>query len=109
MESTSKNLFSEGPALPEMCEARLNNEELRALGKDLVICTELVSISCKGSARSYTPDRSEIGLDEALSALMEATVHAIQIKYRYQAYEWTDTLMQSPLGVRLVRCRHEES
>lgn len=107
MDSSSKNRFADGPALPEMCEACLNDEELRALGQDLVNCTELVSISCKGAARSYTPDRSEIGLDEALSALMDARLHAIQVRYRYQGFEWTDTLMHSPAGIRLVRCRHE--
>lgn len=46
--------------------------------------------------------------NEAVELLLQRLVPAIQIHYRYDGYDWTDTLMHLPAGIRLVRCRHSQ-
>jgi hypothetical protein len=46
-----------------------------------------------------------VGLDEARQAFLSGQARAVQVRYRYDAKEWIDTLLHTPAGVRLVRCQ----
>jgi hypothetical protein len=107
MEQTQSIEFPDGPAIPEMREALLDPDKVRELASDLARFTRVFSIQCKTSARSQTPPAGDVSLEQATELLLSRNVQAIQVKYHYEDHEWTDTLMQFPSGVRLVRCRHE--
>lgn len=107
METPASIQFSEGPQLPEMREALLDPANVRELVSDLSQLTRVLSVQCKTSARSQTPLTLDISLEQAAECLLSGEVQAVQVKYFYDQYEWTDTLMRLPNGVRMVRCRHE--
>lgn len=107
METPSSIPFSEGPQMPEMREALLDPANVRELVRDLSQLTRVLSVQCKTSARSQTPLKLNISLEQAAECLLNGEVQAVQVKYFYDQYEWTDTLMRLPDGVRMVRCRHE--
>ncbi|MCU0712134.1 MAG: hypothetical protein MUC43_08750 [Pirellula sp.] len=107
METPSSIQFSDGPQMPEMREALLDTANVRELVSDLSQLTRILSVQCKTSARSQTPLNSSISLVQAAERLLSGEVQAVQVKYFFDHYEWTDTLMRLPNGVRMVRCRHE--
>ena len=93
--------------MPEMREALLDAANVRELIGDLSQCTRLLSVHCKTNAHSQTPAASGVSLEQAAELLLNGEVQAIQVKYFYDQYEWTDTLMRLLNGIRMVRCRHE--
>lgn len=97
--------FPDGPPLPEMREALLSRNDVLALVADLQTHTRLISTLCKASPQQQTPPGS-IPLETAIERLFERAVSAIQIRYAYDGHEWTDTLLNSPAGIRIVRCQH---
>jgi hypothetical protein len=107
METPSSIQFSDGPQMPEMREALLDPANVSELISDLSQLTRVLSVQCKTSSRSQAPMTSNISLEQAAECLLNGEVQAVQVKYFYEQYEWTDTLMRLPNGIRMVRCRHE--
>ena len=107
MERAQSIEFPDGPAIPEMREAFLDSDKVRELASDLARFTRVFSVQCKTSVRSQTPPAGNVTLEQATELLLSNNLQAMQVKYHYEDHEWTDTLMQFPKGVRLVRCRHE--
>jgi hypothetical protein len=66
----------------------------------------LLGIRQKGEATEYAGNDT-ITLTVALERLLSGSARAIQLRYRFDGYEWTDTVMASMTGFRVVRCRHE--
>lgn len=98
--------LADGPPLPEMREAVLSRDDVLALLADLQTHTRIQGVLCKSGLRQQTP-AGETPLEQAVDQLINRTVTAIQIRYAYDNHEWTDTLLNSPAGVRLVRCQHQ--
>lgn len=96
----------DGPPLPEMREAFLSRDDLTSLAADLQQCTRILGVLRKGATRDHA-DSVNISFTDALAELSTGTVTAVQVRYAYDNHEWTDTLLNTPQGVRLVRCRHE--
>ena len=105
MTSTQPIQFPDGPPLPEMREAILSRDDVLALVADLQAHTRVISTLCKAGPQQQTPPGS-IPLEAAIERLFERTVSAIQIRYAYDGHEWTDTLLNTPAGFRMVRCQH---
>lgn len=95
----------DGPSLPEMREAVLSHDEVAILAADLQAYTRIASVICKSRSQQHAPPGS-IPLSAAIDQLFSRTITAIQIRYAYDGYEWTDTLLHTPAGVRFVRCQH---
>jgi hypothetical protein len=98
--------FPDGPPIPEMREALLNAGNVRDLVADLRECTQIISLQCKANMRSQQAFDGERDLGFAMEQLLAREFHALQIRYGFDGFEWTDTLLQTQEGVRLVRCRH---
>ena len=93
--------------MPEMCESTLQNEDIACLFADLAACTKIMSIQEKGCFYAYA-DAGPPQLETAKQRLLSGEVRAMQIRYHYEHRVWTDTLMRSSSGIRLVRCRHSD-
>jgi hypothetical protein len=88
-----------------MREGLLTPDDLEQLFADLAGCTTVLAVQEKGRGQDHA-HASPSSLDAARQRLLNGSVHALQIRYRYDGHEWTDTLMRLPSGVRLVRCQH---
>ncbi|MEQ1826741.1 MAG: hypothetical protein ABL921_12380 [Pirellula sp.] len=95
----------EGPAIPEMREALLHPEELRELGADLEKFATVHQVLCKSGARDRSPATNRSVL-EAIENLIAKSITAIQVRYRFDNHDWTDTLVHDRDCVRLIRCQH---
>ncbi len=99
--------FADGPPMPEMCDATLSSDDVANLFADLAACTQILAVQEKGSEQSYAaPGPAQ--LESAMGRLLTGDVRALQIRYVYQEREWTDTLMNLPIGIRLIRCQHAD-
>jgi hypothetical protein len=96
--------LAEAVSFPPMCDANLDAATLDRLFADLAGCTEVLGVVLKTGARAMVAPRS-VGLDEARQAFLSGQARAVQVRYRYDAKEWIDTLLHAPAGVRLVRCQ----
>jgi hypothetical protein len=92
--------------LPELREGLLDREGLEALFSDIASETELLGVSVKGGLTAYATDE-EISLFGARDWLMDGKALGIQLRYRHRGVEWWDTLIRTPLGVKLIRIRHQ--
>jgi hypothetical protein len=92
--------------LPNLQDALLDDATVDALFHDVSSSTQLLEIVFKGSAEQMTPEPAEASLARARTALRERTVFGVQLRYRFGATEWWDTLIPMPGGVRLVRIDH---
>ena len=97
---------ADGPPLPEMREAVLSRDEVVALQADLLTHTQIQGVLCKAKSREQTPV-GNTSLELAIQQLLDHLTAAVQIRYSYDGHEWTDTLLNTPAGVRLVRCQHQ--
>lgn len=105
MTSPAPTQLPAGPPLPEMCEAVLSRDDVLALVADLQAHAQITGTLCKTAPQQQTPSDS-IPLETAVEQLFARNVTAIQIRYAYDGHEWTDTLLNTPTGLRLVRCQH---
>ncbi len=97
--------FPDGPPVPMMVEGVIDANTLRQLFADLATAT-LLGIREKGSPTEYTASE-ELTTDLAQSRLLSGAARAVQLRYRYDGFEWSDTIMAIPGGFRVVRCRQE--
>jgi ferredoxin-type protein NapG len=92
----------EGLELPELREAELDEDGLRALFRDLETLTRIEEVRLKQAAGHRAGDAGTAPSD-ALALLLAARVRGVQIRYRYQGESWCDTILRSPRGHRVVR------
>lgn len=100
--------FPDGPPLPQMREAVLSRDDVLALVADLQAHAQITGTLCKAAPQQQTPSHN-IPLEAAVERLFAWNVSAIQIRYAYAGHEWTDTLLNTPVGMRMVRCQHPSS
>jgi hypothetical protein len=89
-----------------MVEGLIDGATLRQLFADYAASADLVGIREKGDRRMYA-DMTDLMPEVALDRLLDAKTRAMQIRYRYAGFEWTDTILGTQSGFRVVRCRHE--
>ncbi|MDP1797658.1 MAG: hypothetical protein Q8K78_09265 [Planctomycetaceae bacterium] len=105
MTSPSPTQLPDGPPLPEMREAVLSRDDVLTLVADLQAHAQITGTLCKAAPQQQTPLHN-ISLETAVEQFFTWAVSAIQIRYAYDGHEWTDTLLNTPAGMRLVRCQH---
>jgi len=88
-------------------EGDLDEAQLGALVDDLTACAQVDEVRIKGGATSYSAESP--GLSDAVSALREGRVRAVQILYRHNGQGWCDTLVGRGATTRLVRNQIPES
>ena len=99
--------FADGPPIPMMTEGVIDAATLRLLGADLTGATVVLGVREKGPPGTYTV-AGELPLMVAIDRLLSGTARAVQVRYRYDGREWTDTVIATHNGFRVVRCRHED-
>lgn len=98
--------FADGPPVPMMVEGTIDDATLRQMFDDLAQSATILGIREKGHGRSYA-DTNELTPAAALERLLNRTAPAIQIRYRHDGFDWTDTILTTRDAFRVVRCRHE--
>ena len=98
--------FTEGPPVPLMVEGLLSDQDVRVYLADLKTHAVVVDVRLKTGPTIPSPEHS-ISVDQGVEQLLSGRMRAIQVRYRYDAFIWSDTLMSLPNGFRLVRCRNE--
>jgi hypothetical protein len=98
--------FADGPPVPLMVEGLIDAATLRQLFADLAAAATIISIREKGAPTGYA-STAELAPDDALTRLLNGSSRALQVRYHHDGYEWTDTILTTPAGHRVVRCRHD--
>lgn len=88
-------------------EGDLDATQLSSLVDDLAACAQVDEVRTKGGATSYSSESP--GLADAVTALREGRVRAVQILYRHNGQAWCDTLVGRGVLTRLVRNQIPES
>jgi hypothetical protein len=96
--------FADGPPVPLMVEGLIDPATLRQLFADLVAVATLLAVREKGDSRSYAGE-AELSPPVALERLLSGATRAVQLRYRFDGHEWTDTVLATPPGFRVLRCR----
>ncbi len=91
--------------LPDLHEGWLDDETIRRVLDDLAACAEVLEVRLKAAAERHA-DAAPLSLDRARAAFLDGHARGLQVHYRFGGDEWTDTLLRSGQGVRLVRMRH---
>jgi hypothetical protein len=87
-----------GPS--DLLQADLTVEDVERLAEDLAAHAESLVIAVKGAAAERAPSLRDV------PAIVRArAARGIQIRYRFEGAEWTDTLMIVESGARLVRMK----
>ena len=94
----------EGPPVPPMWQAELDRDTLDRLFADLTADAEILSVRGKGAPGQYA-STDPLTLTTARDRFDTGSLTGVQIRYRYDGREWTDTLLRVPGGYRLVRCQ----
>lgn len=105
MDSTTHNLFEDGPPIPEMREMLFGEEQLSSFIEDLKKFTQIESVQIKGGETLYADERQP-ELDNAFTALRQGSVRGIQIRYHHNGFDWTDTVFRVACDYKIVRCQH---
>lgn len=87
---------------PELTTADLDIDELSALFRDIVACTQLLDVLQKGGTEQHA-DPDPVGLEAAREALVGGSVRGLQIRYLYDGEEWRDTIIGMNGSFRLTR------
>lgn len=98
--------FDDGPPVPLMVEGVIDRATLAQLATDLTAHATVVGVRAKGGVQAYA-DATELSLDTAVAQLAAGSVRAIQVRYRYDGFEWSDTILATPTGFRVVRARQD--
>jgi hypothetical protein len=98
--------FTDGPPVPLMVEGLIDAATLRQLFADLATAAKIISIREKVAPTGYAAT-AELPPADALQRLLDGSSPATQVRYHHDGHEWTDTLLATPAGYRVVRCRHE--
>ena len=98
--------FADGPPVPLMAEGFLDATALNQLVAGLRARATVLGVREKAAAAAYARTE-EPSLDSAIVRLKAGETRAVQVRYRYDGHEWTDTVFTILTGFRVVRCRHE--
>jgi len=98
--------FAEGPPVPLMVEGLIDATMLRQLFTDLATAATVTDVREKGDPRGYALP-TELTPELVRDRLLSGVTRAVQVRYRYDTYEWTDTILGMPTGYRVIRCRHD--
>jgi len=95
--------------LPPMREALLSEEQVVALFSDVrQLATDVMLMQRSAVSKRATVSKTQSSehLEAAKTALLTGSIKRIQIRYRWQAALWIDTLEVQADGYRLVRIAH---
>lgn len=102
----SEPTIADGPPVPLMVEGLIDAATLRQLFTDLLTAATVTDVREKGDPRGYVLP-TELTPELAQDRLLSGLTRAVQVRYRYDGHEWTDTILGMPTGYRVVRCRHD--
>lgn len=91
--------------LPQVQEGELNEEEVTKYLSDVSGGAQRVTVRVKDSARAQM--RALDKLAELHRLVLQKKVWGAQIRYEFEDAEWTDTLIVTQSGTRIVRVRHQ--
>jgi hypothetical protein len=91
--------------LPPLCDAVVDVATLAQLEADLLHRTQVRTVQVKHGATRMVGEEAW-QLPAAFAALRAGEVRGVQVSYRYEDHEWTDTLLCTSGGYRLVRVQH---
>jgi hypothetical protein len=97
--------FASGPPIPLLVEGRIDPPTLRQFFADLESAAALIGIREKGAPEDLA-GMEELPMAVARARLLAGAARAVQIRYRFDGHEWTDTVIAQDTGFRVVRCRH---
>jgi hypothetical protein len=92
------------PPLATLVEAVLNDAQVEQLFSDLANHASVDGVLAKSGPREHA-GTGNLDLAEAKRQLLSGAVRALQVRYRFDGTEWSDTLLRVPGGVRIVRCK----
>ena len=98
--------FSDGPPVPLMVEGQIDSPTLIQLFADIQSAGTVLGVREKGGPVEYAGE-GELSLTIAQERLLAGIARAIQIRYRHDGHDWTDTVLAAPAGFRVIRCRHD--
>ncbi len=98
--------FADGPPVPLMVEGVIDPPTLTRLFADLESAASVLGVREKGGPGAFA-GADELSPAAALGRLLAGAARAVQVRYRFDGHEWTDTMLAVPTGFRVVRCRHE--
>lgn len=87
---------------PDLHESILDEARLDALFNDIAMEAQVLSVLLKGGAEVLA-EGGDVALSEALSMLKQGRVRAVQVRYVHRGKAWTDTLLRTANGYRVVR------
>lgn len=94
--------MNEAIPLPELHEGALDEPTLDALVGDILRETRVIAVMVKGAATTLA-EGGDVTLEAAIAMLREGSVRAVQVRYEHRGQLWSDTLLRTPQGVRIVR------
>lgn len=98
--------FADGPPVPLMVEGVIDAATLRQLFADIQTAGTVLGIREKGGPAEYAGGDG-MPPAVALDRLLAGIARAVQLRYRFDRHEWTDTVLATASEFRVVRCRHE--
>lgn len=98
--------FSDGPPVPLMVEGLIDVATLTRLFADIQSAGTVLGVREKGGPTEYAAGEG-MPPEVALERLRAGSARAVQVRYRYDGHEWTDTILAQPGGFRVVRCRFD--
>ena len=101
----SQPTFADGPTVPLMMDGVIDAATLRQLFTDIQSAGTAIGVREKGGPAEYAAG-GELSPAKALERLLAGTARAVQIRYQFDGHEWTDTVLATATGFRVVRCRH---
>ena len=97
--------FADGPPVPLMVEGLIDSPTLARLFADIETVAAILSVREKGGPAEFA-ETGETPPAAALDRLLAGTARAVQVRYHFDGYEWSDTVVAVPNGYRVIRCRH---
>ena len=89
----------DGPPIPMLVDGLLEPKQVEQLFADLT--AHAVGLEVRDRTGKIW------SADQARDRLLNRKLPSLQLRYHFDGYDWTDTLMHTPHGLRAVRCRHE--
>lgn len=87
---------------PDLHESMLDEAKLDALFNDIAMEAQVLSVLLKGGAEVLA-EGGDVALSDALAMLKGGRVRAVQVRYVHRGQGWTDTLLRTASGYRVVR------
>lgn len=88
--------------LPDVYQADLDPAAFGALFADLAALPH-VQVSVKADAQTIVSEGPTMSLSSARAALEAGEIRALQVRYEFEGAVWIDTILRTPLALRLVR------